>query len=194
MDLREAPYIGRLGQMLDMEQRTSQVRILIWQGAAEMVAPHEPLEYPDGRKDPFNFIRPLIGYGPETMHMAYNPFYPPELAHTEKRNASPDRSHNETWDSLIITGVLGFAIYIGLFAALFYYGFKWLNLIQSTKQKIVFFSLYLGGGLVCGIVFYLWQGIEFLGVALPFGIILGLIVYITLNAIFFKQDPKPGRF
>jgi len=187
--LREAPYVGRLGQMLDMDQRTSQVRILIWGGAAEMVAPHKPLEYPDGHQDSFNIIRPLIGYGPETMHMAYNPFYPPELAHTEKRNASPDRSHNETWDSLVISGVFGFAIYIGLFAAVFYYGFKWFGLVNSHRQKILFFSLYFGGGLVSGIGFYLWQGMEFFGVALPFGIILGLISYLTLIALFAKQDP-----
>jgi tetratricopeptide (TPR) repeat protein len=180
--------------MLDTEQRTSQVRILIWEGAAEMVAPHEPLEYPDGRKDIFNILRPLIGYGPETMHMAYNPFYPPELAHVEKRNASPDRSHNETWDSLVITGFLGFAVYMGLFAVVFFYGHKWLGLINSRRQKFMFFLLYFGGGLVGALFFCLWQGVEFFGVALPFGIILGLIGYLTLNALFAQPNPDEETF
>jgi len=105
--LRARPEFGRLGQLLSAESRTGRVRTLIWQGASELVSPHEPLEFPDGSKDTFNFLRPLIGYGPESMYVAYNRFYPPDLTQVEKRNASPDRSHNETWDSLVITGILG---------------------------------------------------------------------------------------
>jgi len=93
-NLRVRPEFARLGQLLDADSRTGRVRTLIWQGAAELVSPHEPLEYPDGRQDPFNILRPLIGYGPEGMYVAYNRFYPPELTQVEKRNASPDRSHN----------------------------------------------------------------------------------------------------
>jgi len=192
--IREAPWMGRLGRMLDTEQKTSQVRILIWGGAAEMVVPHEPLEYPDGHTDPFNSLRPLIGYGPETMHMAYNPFYPPGLAYVEKRNASPDRSHNETWDSLVITGVLGLITYMGLYAFVFYYGLKWLGLIRSPKQKYLFIALYVGGGIVSAVSFYIWQGIAFFGVAFPFGAILGLIGYLTLSAFFVKQNHETREF
>ncbi len=192
--IRVAPWMGRLGRMLDMTQRSSQVRILIWEGASEMVVPHEPLEFPDGQKDPFNFLRPLIGYGPETMHMAYNPFFPPKLATIEKRNASPDRSHNETWDSLVITGTLGLIIYLGLFALVFYYGFKWLGLVESRMQIILFYLLFVGGGIGSALGFYYWQGIAFFGVALPFGSIIGLIGYLTLNAIFIKQSEENNKY
>lgn len=192
--IRTAPWVGRFSQVFNMENRNSKTRILIWEGAAEMVAPHDPLEYPDGHTDPFNFIRPLLGYGPETMHMAYNPFYPPELAHVEKRNASPDRSHNETWDSLVITGGLGLAAYLGLFAAVFYYGLKWLGLVNSKKQRILFFSLFFGSGVISAIVFYFWQGVAFFGVALPFGVILGLIGYLTLSALFARQNHEINNF
>ncbi|MCP4362228.1 MAG: hypothetical protein GY796_29830, partial [Chloroflexi bacterium] len=41
--IRNAPWVGRFSQMLDTGQRTSQVRILIWEGASELVSPHEPL-------------------------------------------------------------------------------------------------------------------------------------------------------
>jgi tetratricopeptide (TPR) repeat protein len=133
-----------------------------------MVAPHAPLEYPDGHQDPFNLLRPLIGYGPETMHWAYNRFYPPELAYVESRNASPDRSHNETWDSLVFTGLLGFLAYLFLFTSLFYFGLQWLGLMSNRRQQITFFSLYFGSGL-------------------PFGLILGLILYLVITAL------KPAR-
>ena len=192
--IRTAPWVGRFSQVFNMDNRNSQTRILIWQGASQMVAPHDPLEFPDGHTDPWNFIRPLIGYGPETMHMAYNPFYPPELAHVEKRNASPDRSHNETWDSLVITGGLGLAVYLGMFAAVFYYGLKSLGLINSKKQKTLYFALYFGGGLISAIIFYFWQGINFFGVALPFGVILGLIGYLTLSALFAKPNTENDKF
>ncbi len=105
--LRTNPAFSRLSDLLNAESRTGQVRTLIWKGASELVQPHAPLVFPDGEQDAFNFLRPLIGYGPESMYVAYNRFYPPQLTTVEKRNASPDRSHNETWDSLVITGIFG---------------------------------------------------------------------------------------
>lgn len=185
-NLRSRSEFGRLGELLDAESRTGRVRTLIWSGAAELIQPHEPLEYPDGRKDPFNFMRPLIGYGPESMYVAYNRFYPPELTQVEKRNASPDRSHNETWDSVIITGVLGLIAYLTLFGLVIYYGLKWLNLINSRKQRNIFIGLYILGGFLSSIIFIYWEGIKFLGVALPFGMIVGVLIYLILISLFSK--------
>jgi tetratricopeptide (TPR) repeat protein len=181
--LRTVSGLDRLGHLLDAESQTGQVRTLIWQGAAKLVAPHPPLEFPDGTKDAFNFLRPLIGYGPESMYVAYNPFYPPALTQVEKRNASPDRSHNETWDSLVITGVLGLVVYLTLFGLVLYYGLKWLGLVKGGKQRNLYLALYLAGGVVSSIVFVLWKGVGYLGVALPFGIILGVIIYLISMAL-----------
>ena len=183
VSLQSMDSFRRLGQLLDPQSRTAQVRSLIWGGSYEMVTPHEPLEYPDGRVDPFNIVRPLIGYGPETMHWAYNRFYPPELAYVEARNASPDRSHNETWDTLVFTGVFGFLAYLGFFTTLFYFGLQWLGLIQTTRQRILFFLTYFGSGIITAVIFSLWQGIAFAGLGLPFGLILGLIIYLALVAL-----------
>ena len=183
-DWRHLPYVGRLGTMLDTEHTTSKVRAYIWQGVIEMVTPHEPLEFPGGRQDSLNAIRPLIGYGPESMYVAYNRFYVPELAHVEKRNASPDRSHNETFDSLVITGLLGFLAWQAVYGALFYYGFRWLGVIRSKRDSVLFFALLLGVGLVSAIGFGLWLGPEFIGVAFPFGELAGLLAYLAIFAMF----------
>jgi len=182
--LRKNPAFSRLSDLLNAESRTGRVRTLIWQGASELVQPHAPLEFPDGRVDSFNFLRPLIGYGPESMYVAYNRFYPPELTRVEKRNASPDRSHNETWDSLVITGILGLAIYLTLFGSLLYYGLKWLGLVQNTRQRNLYLALYLLGGLASTLIFVLWQGLPFMGVALPFGLVLGVILYLIIISVF----------
>src|SRR6185369_17930002 len=113
----------------------------IWTGASQMVKPHPPLTYPDGSHDAINFLRPLVGYGPEAMWVAYNPFYPPDLAHVEARNASPDRSHNETWDSLVITGFLGFVAYMSVFITIFYWSLRWLGLLVNRRDHWLFAGL-----------------------------------------------------
>jgi tetratricopeptide (TPR) repeat protein len=186
--LSTSPWIGRFGRIFDTEERTSRVRILIWQGASELVLPHEPLDFPDGSQDTFNLFRPLIGYGPESMHVAYNKYFPPELARIENRNASPDRSHNETWDALVTTGGLGLISYLVLFGAVFYYALQWLGLVNGRRQRILFFSLTLSGGMISTVGFVLWQGIEFFGVGLPFGMILGLTAYLAITSLYIQVE------
>lgn len=188
MNFKKIPGIGRLGMLLDPNSTTSRVRIYIWAGAAELVSPHDPLEFPNGEKDPYNFLRPIIGYGPEAMYVAYNPFYQTNLTLVEKRNASPDRSHNETWDAMVITGGLGLLAYIFLFGSVIYYGLKWLGLINSKKQRNFFFAIYIGTGILCAILLAVWQGFAFVGVGLPFGMIIGVLIYLFLVALFGKFD------
>ncbi len=182
-NLKEIPGVGRLGSVLDTEGGTNKVRILIWGGIVELMSPHEPLEYPDGRPDPWNIIRPLVGYGPESLYVSYNRFYPPALANIEARNATPDRSHNETFDSLAFTGFIGLGVYLGVFVSVFYYGLKWLGLVGTRTRLIIFLILVLGGGLASSIGFILWQGPHFFGVGLPSGMLVGLIVYLALYAL-----------
>lgn len=183
--IKTLPYVGRLGTLLETESGTGKVRILIWQGNVKLLSPHPPLEFPDGQPDRLHFLRPLIGYGPESMWVAYNRFYPPDLAHVEARNASPDRSHNETFDALVITGILGFLAEMLLFASVFYYGFRWLGLIGDALQRNVFIGLWIGGGVFGATFFGVWRGAEFIGVGLPFGIALGLGAYLIVHAILF---------
>jgi tetratricopeptide (TPR) repeat protein/O-antigen ligase len=181
--LKNSPAIGRFGNLLNAESNSALVRQYIWEGTVKLVGIHDPLKFPDGSSDKFNFLRPLIGYGPESMYVAYNQFYQPELGQVEKRNASPDRAHNETWDSLVITGISGLLVYLSVFSAVFYYGLKWLGLINTTRAKILFFICLIGGGLIGSIVLIMVKGVEYLGVGLPFGMIIGLVVYLSVYAL-----------
>ncbi|MCW5853158.1 MAG: tetratricopeptide repeat protein, partial [Anaerolineae bacterium] len=171
--LRSAPYIGRLGRIL-VDNPTGDVRILIWRGAADLVL-----------SDP---ARLLTGYGPETMQVAYNPFYPPDLAHIESRNASPDRSHNETWDALITTGLIGFLSYMALFTSIFYLGLKWLGFIQSRRQRNLFLVLWFGGGIVASVAFVTLGEPGYFGVALPVGMMAGLFLYLVAYAVYLARQ------
>jgi tetratricopeptide (TPR) repeat protein len=196
VSLRESPtVIGRLGHILDeIEGRTGtgQVRILIASGVVKLVEPHPPIEYPDGTPDTWNIIRPLIGYGPESLLVAYNRFYPPALGQLESRTASPDRSHNETFDALAFTGLLGLGVYLALFVTVFYYSLKWLGLVATPRRRNALLGLVLGMGAISAIGFVLWQGPEFFGVGLPFGMLVGLIIFLTLHALLAKGPPGTG--
>ena len=190
--LREVPYVGRLGKVLQTETGTGKVRVLIWEGAVEMIGWHAPLESAgvDGGQDPFNLLRPIVGYGPESMYVAYNRFYPPDLAHFERRNASPDRSHNETFDALVFTGTLGLVAYMWLFISVFYYGLKWLGLIRERRQRLGFMGLLVGGGIAGGILTWAWRGPPYVGLGLPLGTVGGLAVYIFVVLLSATLRPR----
>ncbi len=181
--LRELPYVGRLGRVFELEGGTGRVRVLIWQGALKLVLPHEPLWSPTTGDDAFNPLRPLVGYGPEAMYVAYNKFYPPELGTLESRNATPDRSHNETFDALVTTGLFGFIAENIVFLVVFYHALKWLGLIPSARARNFFIALWFGGGALLALGFGAALGWEFIGVALPGGMILGLFAYLVAFAV-----------
>ncbi len=173
----------RMAAEIEDKSGTGRVRVLIWTGVTQLIAPHEPLENPITGADPWNAIRPLIGYGPETLHVAYNRFYPPELGTLESRNASPDRSHNETFDALATTGVIGLIAYLVLFTGVFYYSLTWLGLINGPGWTRLFLGLWLGGGLIVSIVFVSLFGWPLFGIGLPFGLLLGLTAFLTVWAL-----------
>lgn len=185
--LRDRPYTARLGKLFETESGTGRVRVLIWGGALELYA-----------SDP---VRAIVGHGPETMHVVYPPFYPPELGNLESRNASPDRSHNEALDVLVQAGLLGFLSYMFLFTALFSSGMRWLGLIADDRESRAFLGVWLGGGVlaVVGSVLLttgetLLERATFFGVALPAGMIAGLLVWVVFKALRgWSAGERPGQ-
>lgn len=150
--MRDAPYVGRLAMLVEEGGSTS-VRSLIWQGALELIGTHEPIGIPGGYTDSLNAIRPLIGYGPDAMYVAYNRFYPPDLAHYEARNASPDRSHNETFDALVMTGILGYLAYWVVFYTVIYVALIYLKVIDARHGRSLYIAL-LATGVVALLILY----------------------------------------
>ena len=183
--MRGDPTFGRLANLIETEGGTGKVRTLIWEGNTQLVPPHDPIRFPDGTPDALNFLRPLIGYGPESMYVAYNPFYPPDLAHYESRNASPDRSHNETWDSLVISGIIGLLAYQFLFISFFMYGFQRVGMMPGKRERNIFIGLWVGLGLLGGLLTIILRQPKYFGMGVPGGILVSIIGYLFLFAIFF---------
>jgi len=87
----------RLLQWNPVASGSSEVRLDIW-GPALSLIPQ----------------RPLLGCGPDVLMWCYYPVYPTALRHIEAPNAVPDRTHNMFLDSLVETGLLGFAALLAL--------------------------------------------------------------------------------
>ncbi len=166
--LKDAPYIGRLGHLTEAEFGTAKVRAIIWRGTVELIAS--------------NPLRMVMGYGPETMKHVWDPFSPPELAHHEARNAAPDRSHNEAFDLIVTTGLVGFSLYMFLVGSILYFSLKWLGLIRTRGQGVLFVFLSLAG-MAAGLVGpRVVQGSWFLsGVGVPVGFVSGLFAYVIIS-------------
>ncbi|MCQ3971874.1 MAG: hypothetical protein DPW09_00345 [Anaerolineae bacterium] len=184
--IRGLPYIDRLSNVIETEG-TGKVRVLIWDAAMQLVAPHPPLGVPGDDVSPpdtFNAIRPLVGYGPESMFNAFAYVYPTELAYVENRGSSADRSHNETMDSLVITGVLGFLAFYFLMVSLFYYALHWLGWTpdRAAKRRLIIFLV--GGGLLGAITAYLADGgLTFVPLGLPFGLVAGVVIHLLWQGV-----------
>ncbi len=193
----QLPFLGRLGDVLhESGGSTGKVRAYIWKGGLKMILPHDPIEFPPAdensswRPDSFNFLRPLVGYGPESMYVAYNRFYPPELGHVESRTATPDRSHNETLDTLVITGLLGLAAYLWVFGAIFYFGLRWMGFVPDGWRRILFFALLVGMAVVAVVVSGILLGPHFFGLAIPVGIVGGLFTYLIVYGFSLYWEPE----
>ena len=177
--IRSLPYVGRLSGVFDIQSNTVRQRMLAWEGVIEL-----------STKDP---LRTLIGYGPESLIVAFNPHFRPELA-SLMIGETFDRSHNETLDVLATTGLMGLVVYLFLFGGLFYYGLKWLGLIQASRQRLTFLALWLGGGLAGTLLPWLLEGRwRFSGMGLSFGTIAGFAIYLVLYPLSHPQREDAGE-
>jgi tetratricopeptide (TPR) repeat protein len=192
--LRTLPGLARLGHLRDEFQGAGTGRALIWSGVAEMVVSGQALAFPDGSDDRWSALRPFIGFGQETLSVAFGPHYPVGLAQNpliDSRDALPDRAHNETFDTLAFTGLAGLLAWLALYAALFLAVLKSLGVAATPKHRNACLAFTLGGGALGAGTAVAVLGLPFLGVGLPFGLLSGLAAFLAGQA--FRPAESPGR-
>ncbi|MBI5302719.1 MAG: O-antigen ligase family protein [Chloroflexi bacterium] len=182
--IRNAPYIGSLGHIFEGESGTGKVRTLIWEADARIFAERPVAQFPDGTPDRWHLLRPLIGYGPDSMAVIFTQF---RLADGNIENTKEDHSHNETWDVLVSTGILGLVAYQWLWLAVFLLGLKWLDLIPTNRERNIVIGLWLGGGFLFGLATILVGQFKYFGIALPAGNLVGLGIFLGRAAL---RDPR----
>jgi tetratricopeptide (TPR) repeat protein len=175
--LRDKPFISRVSHIFESRDPTSHTRVLAWGGVADMMLPHPPLAFSDGGRDRLNALRPIVGYGPETMYDAFNQFYPPALGPLERQSVW-DRAHNETWQTLYSAGLLGLVAYCLFFGSIFFLGLRWLGLIEDGVDRRIYLACYVGSGAVGAVVPIALGRLPYSGLGLPFGSFAGLIGYL----------------
>ncbi|MEI6179690.1 MAG: hypothetical protein WCP31_02960 [Chloroflexales bacterium] len=178
--LRDVPYLGRMGRLLEVNEGTGLVRRLIWAGdehagGAVALITSDPL-------------RMVIGWGPESMFVAFNRFYPPGLANIEARGASPDRSHQALLDELVNKGILGLASY--LFLLLSFSALSWRLIRRSeTWAWQLFFIACISG--VVSTFFEGLSGIPIVSSLMMFWVTLGLTVVGGAVAGHYRLSAEP---
>jgi tetratricopeptide (TPR) repeat protein len=125
------------------------------------------------------------------MYVAYNRFYPPELATVEARNASPDRSHNETFDTLAITGLAGFLAWQALYLTIIHFAFRRLGVVRSRRDTWALMGLWAGGAMLAALIAIIFADLIYIGVAVPTGVILGVVAYLIYYALFGRRKDDP---
>jgi O-antigen ligase len=178
-------YLKRLGKTYrDVASggSSANVRLYIWQSAARLSAPHRPVMYPDGKGDRFNPVRPLIGHGPEVAYAAFNQCYPVELGRIKRTPKLPsvDRCHNDIFDSLVTTGLLGLIASQFILITLFSYGLKQLGMMQGRHDRLIFVLLWIGLGFTGFICAVLLVGPEMTGLGLSVGIAAGICTHLVI--------------
>jgi len=172
--IKELPYIGRLGRIFEIESGTGRSRLLVWEGVIDLIT-----------ADP---MRAIIGHGPESMYVAFNRHFPPGLAQYADSGITFDRSHNETFDVLVTTGLVGFIAYLLLFGSVFHHGLRWLGLFRGSQQQSAFTLLCFAGGLFGAVIPWLLEGnLRFFGLGLPAGIVAALAIYIVMHILFWHD-------
>ena len=81
--------------------------------------------------------RPILGYGPENIYVAYNDSYRPELARYDYRETFADRGHSVLIDQLAANGILGLIAMLLFVGGLFIYSIKWLKRADTYSEKIL---------------------------------------------------------
>jgi tetratricopeptide (TPR) repeat protein len=181
--LRAIPGLDRLSNLSDP---TSQFRLSTWENAARLIAPHPPIQFPDGAPDLFNVLRPILGYGPDTLALVYFQVTVPGLANT---GLVTDHSHNETWDTLLTTGIAGLIASQVFYLSIFFYGLQWMGLLETARARKMFIALWIGlGGLGAIGVIILGQ-MKYLGLAAPFGNLAAILVCLLATA---RQKSTPS--
>jgi tetratricopeptide (TPR) repeat protein len=85
-------------------------------------------------------VRAVIGWGPESMFVAYNQFYPPSLANIEARGASPDRSHEAYLDELVTKGLLGLISYLFVLISFFTLAWRLVRRVDDWRMQMLFIA------------------------------------------------------
>ncbi|MET0551943.1 MAG: tetratricopeptide repeat protein [Vicinamibacteria bacterium] len=197
--LRSTPVLGRLAHLFarrDQANPGDRARVLVWQGALRLTRLPAPIVVPGHGPDGAAALRPVVGFGAETMQDVFGAVYDPAFEQAERRNPDisaegvsifstrvPDRSHNEVLDSLVTGGVLGLAAFLALAAAAQATGLGALGLLGEPRERRRLAVLCAAGGLSAVVAVALAFPWAYVGIALALGLAAGWAAFMLWRAL-----------
>jgi len=170
--------LTRLANPFDPTARTAQQRLFAWKGVMDLL-----------HADP---ARALIGYGPETLREALQPYLPAELARLVP-DQDFDRAHNLMLDTWVEVGVLGVIAWLAVIVVLLFQGLHLLGIVDDHNRRTFAGAAVAGIGLGFGVPFATGQG-AWVGVSIVLGLFGALAVYLVATLIRRMSYPeRPSR-
>ncbi len=165
-------------------------RVLIWDAALRLTGPHPPLGIAGDEmsgEDRFHRLRPLLGYGPESMRAAFPRVRPPRI---RAWDTSIDRAHNETLDRLVTTGWAGVVAFCVLVWFFFEQSLHRLGFLPDASSRRRWRVLLIAGGVGGVLASWLATGrLTFAALGLAAGAAAGLVVHLCWQ----PTTGGPGR-
>lgn len=196
---RDLPSVGRLLSALDPQAETTRFRGLVWRAMDRLWRSPPPIEDSAGAwGDRLASFRPVIGHGPETLRISFPSVSPPELAHLERVHVVPDRAHNEVFDVLATTGVLGLGTFFLLWGCVFAsvaaaLGWVAAEAGRSGRCQAGLWWALGAGGAAGGFAVAVTGRLMLLGLAFPAGMLIGFFGY-SIAATAGGPAPSPRTY
>jgi len=182
--ITQRPELQRLSKLLDSGSGTGLTRSLQWRMAYEAATSKLPLNFDEKKQDGLYPVRALIGYGPETIKIISRQYIQPELLRVYGGYFVPDRFHNDFWDTLLTTGIMGLIARFALLGCMLFFSLTALGIVTGLTLRFAFWASYLGGGFVLASIIGAWKGIGFAGFGFCAGTILGLVLFVIYAVCF----------
>lgn len=180
--LRQAPLIGRFGQIFDAERDSSSARLRIWRSARRLLAAEPAIL--------------LHGGGPESFKYAILPYGETYMAGLGQKDRLVDRAHNVLLDALTMTGLPGALALIGLYLAWLAGAARLAGLVSSPAQRRGL-RLALGLGSLAGLAsWFVGSAVEppgvYAGAITLLGPVLGLAGWLLWRLLAGGEARLPG--
>ncbi len=191
--------LGGASGLARLFQPYDPVRFAMWKGASGILAEQTaPFHTADGKPDRWAVLRPLVGYGPDTIdqthsHLVMHAPEIEEIARFESGYAAiVDRFHNLIFDSRAMLGWLGLLAWVGVYEAALYLGLRRLGFMRTQSWRG--WLLMQAGGALCGVPLTRLAIPESTLAALTptggaLGALGGTLVWVGWQA--FRQTPAP---
>ena len=183
------PVLERISQIFSREEAIKSIRAGYWGAAIRIMRSERPLAFPTDGHDSYHALRPVIGYGPETVLSVL----PREYTHPGTDPPLTNRLHNLALDTWLSLGAVGLASLAVLLVLTFFQVYRHVGWLPSRASAGLFFGL-AAGGAGTGVLLALWQAAALAGLGLQFGLATGLVAYPLCLPWLSRSKPYPSDF